>query len=107
MKINSIVNKSNNFKYARVLINNNIVLSTRSDIKISNHNKVTEQKNLVGALDLYNSNRIKYSTFLYIQKKFSKLYSNNKSVLSFLTVLTELSWESGLVLNRELIFTKK
>ena len=105
MKVNSIVTKSNNFNYARVIVDNNIVLSTRSDIKFFEYFNNHHQKHeFTKVLSLYNSGVIKYSTVLYVKRKFSKLY-NNKQETSFLNILTEFSWESGLVSNKGLTFT--
>jgi len=106
MKVNSIVTKSNNFNYARVIVDNNIVLSTRSDIKFFEYFNNHHQKHeFTKVLSLYNSGVIKYSTVLYVKRKFSKLY-NNKQETSFLNILSEFSWESGLVSNKGLTFTK-
>ena len=93
IKQNSLLYKSNNFNYGQLLVNKNIILTLRSDLLNNNFN-LTKIKRFEKLLDLYNKEVISYTTLKFLtNKKF-----NIKSDYSFLKVLTELSWESGILI---------
>ena len=104
MKIQSRLKKTNKFNYAQIRASDEIQLGARSDMKLFEspqkiHNIRSEQ-----VLDFYYKNKIKYSTFIFITKKFESSL-NNKTNPNFLSLMTELSWESGLSSYREEIIS--
>jgi len=98
-KLHFLVYKSNINNYGQVLLNNNIILTIKSNL--FNKNKISYK-----FLKLYLINKkIKYTTLIFLLNKSNKNI-NVKSSYSFLKFLTELSWESGILLkNRKKIKT--
>jgi hypothetical protein len=97
-KINSILYKSNKFNYGQLLVNNNVLLSVRSDIlqnKFILSNKFIKFNKL---LNLYNKKIISYNTFNFLSKKLNLISKKSNFKYSFLNVLVEFAWESGLLL---------
>ena len=110
IKINSLLYKSNNFNYGQLLLNKNIILTIRSDF-LNNTISSTKIKKFEKLLNLYNNKIISYTTLKFLLNKNNKSISI-KSDYSFLNLLTEFSWESGLLINKNkqsksITFTKK
>ena len=105
LKVNSLLYKSNNFKYGQLLLNKNIILTTRSDL-LTKHISLKSIKNFEKLVNLYNNKIISYTTLKFLLNKFNKNL-NTSSDYSFLKLLLELSWESGIFLNKGMTFTKR
>tara|TARA_R110001592_G_scaffold150202_3_gene375984 strand:- start:11141 stop:11485 length:345 start_codon:yes stop_codon:yes gene_type:complete len=102
IKLNSLLYKSNNFNYGQLLLNKNIILTVRSDL-LNKNIYFKKIKKLEKLLILYNKKIISYTTLNFLVKKNNKII-NTKSNYSFLKILTELSWESGILIrNKEKI----
>ena len=99
IKLNSLLTKSNKFNYAQLLTNDNVMLTVRSDIGISKELVIKNSNEFTKVIDLYNNKIIKYSTLLFILNKFNRI-DGLKSDYSYLNVLVELGWESGILLDR-------
>jgi len=98
-KLKPLLYKSNHFNYAQLTLNDDIILSLRSDLfnKDSLHREVESLEKLTL---LYNNNIISYNTLRFFIKKRNKVITF-KSDYSFLKALVELSWESGILLNND------
>jgi hypothetical protein len=106
-KLNFLLHKSNNFNYGHLLLNKNIILTLRSDLYQTNTYSIKKFEKL---LVLHNNKRISYTSFRFLLNKTSKKITS-KSDYSFLKTLTELSWESGILVNnkkriKSITFTK-
>jgi hypothetical protein len=106
MKISSRLKKTNKFNYVQVAIDNEVRLGARSDIKLFAGPCALQNEDSKKVLTLYNNKKVKYSTLVFIAKKFESSFTN-KTESRFLNLLTEFEWESGLILHRELNFVKK
>ena len=105
--LKSVIYNSNKFKYGQMIVKNDVILTIRSDFL--SHQKILINKEIYffNLLNLYNSNNISYTTIKFLLKKFN-LVNKLESNYSFLNLLTEFSWESGIISNkeRELTFIK-
>ena len=107
-KIRPILKKSNKHKYAQVLIENEVILTTRSDSssKYCQNNYKNEVHNLSRLsknseefkklIILYNDKKISYRTLKFLIDKFSKIESYTDL---YLNLITEFSMESGFIKN--------
>jgi hypothetical protein len=106
IKLNSLLYKSANFSYGHLSSGKNIIITIRSDFS-KKKSYSTKIKNSEKLLILFNDQRISYTTLIFLLNKTSKVINSN-SDYSFLKTLTELSWESGILLseNKNITFTK-
>jgi hypothetical protein len=99
--------ESNTCNYGQLLLNNNVILTVKSDLF---NNKIHLTK--LNILEkLYNDKLISYTTLIFILYKNNKVI-NYKSDLYFLQVLIEFGWESGTLFKNKkkyekIIFFKK
>ena len=99
IKLNFLLRKSNKFNYGQVLIKKKVVLTARSNLFSLTNPYLSNIKDFKQLLGLYDNNKISYTTLNFLLKKFNKKF-NFKSDYSFLKVLTEFSWESGILLKK-------
>jgi hypothetical protein len=105
--LNSLLYKSNTFNYGQLLLNNIVILTIKSDF-FKNKSSSLQVKVLK---ILYNNKIISYTTLIFFLNKTKKII-NSKSDFSFLKVLTELGWESGILVKnnkkcKSIIYHKK
>jgi hypothetical protein len=104
--IKTLLYKSNKFNYGQILVDNEVLLTNGSNLYIGKNNSFKEKKEFKKLLGLYNTKKISYTTLNFLNKKFNDKFDNNKNY-SFLNILIELSWESGIFSKKNINFRKK
>jgi hypothetical protein len=95
--LKSLLYKSNTFNYGQLLLNNIVILTVKSEFLSFKKSDLTVRI----LKKLYNDKRISYTTLSFFFKKTKKLITY-KADVSFLKLLTELAWESGLLLEKKI-----
>ena len=112
-KIHSAIRASNKYRYGQIKKDNKILLCLRSDKsrkKLLGSDNILEIPNenikpLEQVLALYNNGNISYSTLCYIYNKLG--VSSSFKDDDFLHVLTEFSWESGILGDQKYLTFKR
>jgi hypothetical protein len=99
IKLNSLVYKSTNFIYGYLSSDKKVLITIRSDLS-KKRNYSIKRKNFEKLLHLFNDQKISYTTLIFLLNRTSKIINSN-SDYSLFKVLTELSWESGIFLNKK------